>query len=378
MIRFENVRKEFGEHVALHNINFEVKEGELVCLIGPSGCGKTTCLKMINRLIELTSGSIHMNEKDIAEHDPVELRRNVGYVIQQIGLFPHLSIAKNIALVPKLKGWKADRYKKRTDELLQMVGLDPDTYRDRFPSELSGGQQQRIGVIRALAAEPPIVLMDEPFSALDPISREQLQEEMMRLQEEIKKTIVFVTHDMDEALKIADRIAIMVDGHIIQFDTPHNILKNPKDAFVRDFIGEKRLGEAIDEEGFERQVNHVMSQPKKVLQSDYTVSQARDLLGDTTPSLLPVVNKDNELEGLVSSTELYIHLEDDQLVASLMVTDFTRLGPEENWKQALKHLLGEGAQAMLPVVTSENKLHGVVTEKTILRCLTAKEKIVVK
>ncbi len=241
MIRFESVSKAYAEVQTLVDISFEVQNGEIVSLIGPSGCGKTTTLRMVNRLIEPSSGKIFVQNEDISKLNAVELRRNIGYVIQQVGLLPHMTIGKNIGLVPKLKGWKEKDYSQRIDDLLDMVGLDPKVFRNRYPSELSGGQQQRIGVIRALAAEPPIVLMDEPFSALDPISREQLQDELGKLQKEINKTILFVTHDMDEALKISDRIAIMNKGSIVQLDTPKHILSRPANRFVSEFIGEKRL-----------------------------------------------------------------------------------------------------------------------------------------
>lgn len=241
MIRFENVNKYFEETQVLQDLNFQIDEGEIVCLIGPSGCGKTTTLRLVNRLIEPSSGKIYIQDKDISNIDPVELRRSIGYVIQQIGLFPHMTIEKNISVVPRLKGWKEKDYCKRVDELLEMVGLDPNVYKKRYPAELSGGQQQRIGVIRALAANPSIILMDEPFSALDPISREQLQDELIKIQMEIRKTILFVTHDMDEALKLADKIGFMHEGKLIQLDTPEAILNRPANDFVRDFIGEKRL-----------------------------------------------------------------------------------------------------------------------------------------
>ncbi|MFZ4450970.1 ABC transporter ATP-binding protein [Salibacterium aidingense] len=375
MIKFENVRKEFGEHVALHNINFEVNEGELVCLIGPSGCGKTTCLKMVNRLIEITSGNIYIEDKNIYDHNEVELRRNVGYVIQQIGLFPHLSIEKNIALVPKLKGWEKEIYTQRIDELLDMVGLDPKIYKERFPSELSGGQQQRVGVIRALAAEPPIVLMDEPFSALDPISREQLQDEMVRLLREIKKTVLFVTHDMDEALKIADRIAIMLDGHIIQFDTPNKILKNPENAFVHDFIGEKRLAEAIDEQSLERKVCHVMEEPAVSLTMDSTIANARRKSEEIRTNVIPVFQDGKQWMGLIFTRDLYLAADDHEPVSSIMKQNVAVLHPDDHWKKALENLLGPSSQPLIPVV-KENETVGIVTEKSILNCLTAKENII--
>jgi osmoprotectant transport system ATP-binding protein len=238
MIKFENVTKKYQDgFVALKNLNLEINKGELVTLIGPSGCGKTTTMRMINRLNEPSSGKIYIDGQDISGMDPVELRRNIGYVIQQIGLFPHMTIEQNISLVPRLKKTDPSKYSKRVDELLDLVGLDPTTFKNRFPSELSGGQQQRVGVIRALAAEPNIILMDEPFSALDPISREQLQDDIVNLQEEIQKTIVFVTHDMDEAIKIANRIVIMKDGEIVQLDTPDRILRHPANSFVKGFIG---------------------------------------------------------------------------------------------------------------------------------------------
>lgn len=238
MIKFENVSKRYENgSTAVDSLNLEIKQGEFFVIIGPSGCGKTTTLKMINRLIPLSDGTIFINGKKISEYDIHEIRWNIGYVLQQIALFPHMTIEENISIVPELKKWSREKTKKRVIDLLDMVGLDAETYLNRKPIELSGGQQQRIGVIRALAADPEIVLMDEPFSALDPISREKLQEDMIKLQKTIKKTIVFVTHDIQEALKLADRICIMKDGEIVQLGTPNEIVSNPTNDFVRDFIG---------------------------------------------------------------------------------------------------------------------------------------------
>jgi len=244
MISFHQVRKSIGDVEIIKGLDLHIREGELFVLIGPSGCGKTTTLKMINRLIEPDSGKIEINGEDISRINPVELRRNIGYVIQQIALFPHMTVGQNVALVPRLKKMDAARCEKRVDELLDMVGLDPRVYKNRYPAELSGGQQQRVGVIRAMAADPPIILMDEPFSALDPISREQLQDDFLHLQKHIRKTIVFVTHDMDEAIKLADRICILKDGEIVQLDTPERLLQCPVDEFVANFIGAKRLRRA--------------------------------------------------------------------------------------------------------------------------------------
>ncbi|MCP9281728.1 MULTISPECIES: ABC transporter ATP-binding protein [Bacillus cereus group] len=240
MIQFNHVSKAYEDGTkAVDSLHLEIKKGEFFVLIGPSGCGKTTTMKMINRLIETTEGSILIDGKDIQQYNINELRWNIGYVLQQIALFPHMTIAENIAVVPEMRKWSKEKIKARVDELLQMVGLDPDVYRDRMPDELSGGQKQRIGVVRALAANPKIVLMDEPFSALDPLSREQLQKDIVQLQKKIQKTIVFVTHDMQEALSLGDRICIMKEGKVVQLDTPEGIIHNPKNEFVEEFIGNR-------------------------------------------------------------------------------------------------------------------------------------------
>ncbi len=240
MIRLENLTKVFPgqqEAPAVDGLSLEIPEGEIVVFVGPSGCGKTTTMKMINRIIEPTSGRIFLQGDDVTKVNGDKLRRRIGYVIQQIGLFPHMTIAENIATVPKMLGWDKKRISDRVDELLETVSMDV-SYRERYPKELSGGQRQRIGVARAMAADPPVLLMDEPFGAIDPITRERLQNEFLRLQAEIKKTIVFVTHDIDEAIKMGDRIAILrTQSKIAQYDTPERILTDPADEFVEDFIG---------------------------------------------------------------------------------------------------------------------------------------------
>ncbi len=240
VIQFNHVSKSYEDGTkAVDSLHLEIKKGEFFVLIGPSGCGKTTTMKMINRLIETTEGSILIDGKDIQQYNINELRWNIGYVLQQIALFPHMTIAENIAVVPEMRKWSKEKIKKRVDELLHMVGLEPDVYRDRMPDELSGGQKQRVGVVRALAANPKIVLMDEPFSALDPLSREQLQKDIVQLQKKIQKTIVFVTHDMQEALSLGDRICIMREGKVVQLDTPEGIIHSPKNEFVEEFIGNR-------------------------------------------------------------------------------------------------------------------------------------------
>ncbi len=241
MIRLESVTKRYGNEVAVDSLSMEIADGELCVLVGPSGCGKTTTMKMINRLIEPTSGTITVNGTDIMSQSAVDLRRHIGYVIQQVGLFPHLTIADNVATVPKLLGWDRGRVSTRVTELLDLVGLPPGQFGRRYPSELSGGQRQRAGVARALAADPPVLLMDEPFGAIDPITRDRLQGEFLRLQREVRKTIVFVTHDIEEAVRMGDRIAILAQGgHLQQYDTPAKVLGNPATPFVADFVGADR------------------------------------------------------------------------------------------------------------------------------------------
>lgn len=237
MIAFDMVTKVYeGGTKAVDSVSFTVDKGEFFVLIGPSGSGKTTTLKMMNRLISLTEGAIFIDGKNINDYKIDELRWNMGYVLQQIALFPHMTIEENISIVPELKQWKKETIRKRVDELLEMVGLEPNIYRSRMPHELSGGQQQRIGVVRALAADPDIILMDEPFSALDPISRERLQEDMIQLKETINKTIVFVTHDINEAVKLADRICLMENGKVVQLGTPEELLTHPANDFVQNFV----------------------------------------------------------------------------------------------------------------------------------------------
>ncbi len=240
MIGLQDLSKRFpgGRGMAVERLSMEIRAGEFIVFVGPSGCGKTTTMKMINRLIEPSSGRIFLEGEDVSDVNPDKLRRRIGYVIQQIGLFPHMTIADNIAVVPRMLGWPKSRIDERIDELLETVGIPPGEYRERYPKALSGGQRQRVGVARAMAADPPVLLMDEPFGAIDPITRARLQDEFLRLQEKIQKTIVFVTHDIDEAIKMGDRIAILRErSQIAQFDTPAQILTHPANDFVRDFIG---------------------------------------------------------------------------------------------------------------------------------------------
>lgn len=301
MITFDNVSKMYSnDHVAVKALNVEIKRGEFFVIIGPSGCGKTTLLKMINRLIPLTEGTIWINGKRVSDYNIHELRWSIGYVLQQIALFPHMTIQENIAIVPELKKWSKTKIQKRVDELLELVGLEPEKYRHRKPKELSGGEQQRVGVIRALAADPEIILMDEPFSALDPISRTKLQDDLLDMQRKIQKTIVFVSHDMQEALKLGDRLCVMKDGEIVQVGSPQEIVENPVNDFVQQFIGVNSVNNRFD--------------IRTVMQPFVNVSE----LGDTIAINEPIttilekltehnvlgVEEDGEMIGLVTRTTI--------------------------------------------------------------------------
>ena len=270
MITYENVTKKYNDVTVVDDLNLTINDGEFIVLIGPSGCGKTTSLKMINRLIKMNAGRISINDKDINEMDAVELRRGIGYVIQQIGLFPNMTIGENITVVPKLLGWSREKRDKRAKELLELVNMPYQDNINKYPNELSGGQQQRIGVLRALAADPPVILMDEPFGALDPITRDGLQDEFKALQKKLKKTIIFVTHDMDEAIKMADRIVFMRDGKILQAATPEEMLRNPADPMISDFLGKHSYspsGEDMTCGDVMKQRVLTLSEDRKILES---------------------------------------------------------------------------------------------------------------
>ncbi|MFB7496178.1 ABC transporter ATP-binding protein [Streptomyces sp. NPDC056161] len=296
MIRFEQVTKRYPDGTtAVDDLSFEVSEGELVTLVGPSGCGKTTTMMMVNRLIEPTGGRILVDGEDVATVDPVRLRRRIGYVIQQVGLFPHRTVLDNTATVPALVGWKKARARARAAELLDLVGLDPATYGPRYPEQLSGGQRQRVGVARALAADPPVLLMDEPFGAVDPVVREQLQDEFLRMQAAVRKTVLLVTHDIEEAVRLGDRIAVYGQGRIEQFDTPGAVLGRPATEYVASFVGAdrglKRLSvTAVEPDDLE--------QPP-VVRLDEPARRARDRLRDQGARWAVVLDARGELHGWV-------------------------------------------------------------------------------
>lgn len=326
-ILLDGVTKRYGgqEQSAVDNITMEIPAGEIVMLVGPSGCGKTTTMKMINRLIEPTSGRIFIGDDDITKRDPDQLRRHIGYVIQGAGLFPHLTVGDNIAIVPRLLKWDKKRIAARVDELLDLVSLDPAQYRDRYPRELSGGQQQRIGVARALAADPPVLLMDEPFGAVDPITRQRLQDELLRLQDELRKTIVFVTHDFDEAVKLGDRIAILQAGSkIVQYDSPERILAEPADDFVRGFVGagaalkQLTLTRVRDVDLHEAAVARIGSDPAEAIKAARSLEREHVIVLDAQdrpqrwlsltelerPNALAEVRRDEDLEVVNTASTL--------------------------------------------------------------------------
>jgi len=297
MIRFEEVSKHYGNGVyAVQDLNLEVTTGELCVLVGPSGGGKTTVLRMVNRLVEPSSGRVVIDGQDIATVDPVELRRRTGYVIQQPGLFPHLKVGDNVAAVPNLLGWDRARVRSRVDEMLDLVGLDPATYAGRYPHELSGGQAQRVGVARALAGDPPVLLMDEPFGAVDPIQRDRLQQEFLRLHAQLHKTVIMVTHDVDEAVRMGDRIAVLSQGGVLeQYETPAELLAHPATAFVSDFIGADRGLRRLAVTPIE--VDDLYSPPMVTPQT--TVAEARNAVAGQGTSWAVVVDEAGRLLGWV-------------------------------------------------------------------------------
>lgn len=307
MIKFEKVTKVYPgmDHPAVDQLSFEVPTGEICTLVGPSGCGKTTSLKMVNRLIEPTGGDIYvLDENDelvrVMDTNPIQLRRKIGYVIQQIGLFPHRTIYENIATVPRLLKWDEKRTRQRAEDLMEVSNM-PVSLLDRFPHELSGGQRQRVGVARGMAVDPPVMLMDEPFGAIDPINRTKLQNEFLRLQQEIKKTILFVTHDIDEAIKMSDKICILnVGGILEQFDTPTNILSNPKNEFVDDFVGADR---ALKQLNLIR-VSEIMDPDPPLVKIDQSAEQAREFMREHDIAFVFVVDSDNALQGYLTRRHL--------------------------------------------------------------------------
>lgn len=366
MIKFERVTKNFKDKKVLKNISFEIEKGNLVAFIGESGCGKTTTLKMINRLVKPSSGKIYVNGRDIEKEDMIKLRRAMGYVIQQTGLFPHMTIRENIEIIPKVEGIKKEKIELRTMELMEMVGLSPSEYLDRYPTELSGGQQQRIGVARAFACDPEIILMDEPFSALDPITRLGLQDELIHLQSQLKKTIVFVTHDMDEAIKIADMICIMKDGEILQYDTPENILKNPCNEFVSDFVGKNRIWASPE---FIKVKDIMIQNPVTSIPSLSLLRAMEKMRTSKVDSLMIIDQKTNQLLGTISAKTIQTHPDRSVLVSTIMSTNYLSASTEDNILDILK-IVDENQVTNIPVLGDKKELLGLITKSSLVTTLS--------
>jgi len=365
LIEFKNIVKKYRAKTIINPFSLNIEAGQLVVFIGPSGCGKTTLLKMINKLVQPTSGKIFVNGTDISKMNPIELRRNIGYVIQNTGLFPHMSIKENLELIPKLKGEDPASIEKKTKDLLEMVGLDPKEYLHRFPKELSGGQQQRVGVARAFSTNSDIILMDEPFSALDPVTRSSLQDELFQMQKELNKTIIFVTHDMDEAIKIADKICILKDGDILQYDTPENILKNPANDFVEGFIGKRRVWnnpELLLAEDI------MIPHPVKIT-AMRNVLQAIEIMKDNKVDSLMVTDKQNVLKGLVTLKSIQL-LNRNTPIEMIMEQNVLSVSHDANLISVLA-IMNEHKIGYLPVVNSAKQLTGLITRSSILSALSS-------
>ena len=362
MVEFKNVSKIYpGGKVAVENINLRIERGEFVCFIGTSGGGKTTTLRMINGMLIPTGGDITVDGKNIHDIDPIELRRSIGYVIQNIGLMPHMTIRDNITLVPKLLKWPKEKRDARAKELIKMVEL-PEEFLDRYPSELSGGQQQRIGVIRALAADQQIILMDEPFGALDPLTREALQRLVKRLQQRMGRTIIMVTHDMDEAIRLADRIVIMDQGHIIQNASPDDVLTHPANEFVANLIGPERLRQA--------KVNHLTA--AEIMRPNPIKIHAQQNLGDALNQMhqyhvdsLMVVDDEDHLTGILDLKTLR-----NQQQPQLIIDDMKHAVPvkikEDERLQMITEPLLERNWEYVPVVDEQNHLKGIITRSALV------------
>lgn len=368
MIELKNVSKSYKSKAVLHNINLTIETGEFVVLIGSSGCGKTTLLKMINKLNPIDKGDILIDGVSVKQIPDIELRRRIGYVIQDGGLFPHLTVAENIALVLKIAGMPQQEQEGRVRELLELVNLDPDTYGDSFPCQLSGGQKQRVGVARAFATNPNLILMDEPFSALDPVTRGELQNEIVRLQKEYQKTIVFVTHDMDEAVKLADRICIIQNGRVVQFDRPEEVLKRPANRYVEEFVGKNRLWgnpAYIKAEDIMRKQAASIARDRTVLQALQTMRHR------AVDSLL--VTTGNKLEGIIWLEDLKEFQNYSASLEDFISTEYTFVY-EDTTLQEIIDTIDYNVSGIIPVINHSGELQGFLTKSSLLAVLSKRYK----
>lgn len=365
MIEFQHISKSYHGQSIINDLNFTIQDGEFIVLIGPSGCGKTTTLKMINRLISMNSGKILMNGEDITKKDLTSLRTGIGYVIQQIGLFPNMTVEQNICVVPKLLKWDKTKMKNRTQELLNMVNLPYEEYAHKYPNQLSGGQQQRVGVLRALAANPPVLLMDEPFGALDPITRDILQDELKTLQQNLKITTVFVTHDMEEAIKLADKIVFMDKGDIVQMASPEEMLKKPKADIVRQFLGKHtQSANSVELTCFEIMKTNVLK-----VDPNRKVLESLELMRSRGTDTVIVVNKQNIYLGIVRINDIQKKGIPGQSIESLITKDIPTLYESDHAKTAMEALQNHTSDLVI-VLNNNNQLSGIITKGSIARSLT--------
>lgn len=365
MIKFLNVTKSYGQTGILNNISFEIKEGQFVVLIGPSGCGKTTTLKTINRLIEPDKGQIFINGKDIIKENPVELRRTIGYVIQQIGLFPNMTVEQNISVVPKLLKYSKDKCQEIVRDLLKLVDMPYEENAHKYPSELSGGQQQRIGVLRALAASPPIVLMDEPFGALDPVTRDSLQEEIKKIQKKLKKTIVFVTHDMDEALRLADTIIFMNHGKIVQMASPEEMLHNPAEPIIKSFLG-KHMNNGSDTPELYAE-NFMKTKVLKVPKTSRTLECIK-LMSSREVNSLVVLNEDDTYYGTVTIEDIKAQGRAGKEITDLVTHEVITVSRREEARLAFDKLLSSASNYVI-VLNDDQTVAGLITRTSTAKAL---------
>ncbi|MBW6464188.1 MAG: ABC transporter ATP-binding protein [Firmicutes bacterium] len=363
MIRFENVTKIFsrGTIPAVSNLNIEIPEGTICCMVGPSGCGKTTSMKMVNRLHSITEGKIYIDEVDNSTIDPISLRLDIGYVIQEIGLFPHMTIADNVATVLVEKKWPKQEIGKRVDELLELMGLEPKIYRQRRPSHLSGGQRQRVGVARAMAANPPIMLMDEPFGAVDHIARVRLQNEFLTLQEKISKTIIFVTHDIDEAIKMGDMIAVMREGKLVQYSTPEDLLSTPADEFVANLVGGNRSIKRLHL----IRVSEILNRKVATVNMSDTLEAAKKHVIENAFNVVYVVSDTGVLNGFIGKVELK---QEGEFVKDVYRSYPEIISDEATLSDALSVMLSNG-ESYVPVVDDFEHPLGAVSLEDVFKAV---------
>ena len=360
MLRFDHVSLSYGSQTILNDLSFEIQEGQFAVLIGPSGCGKTTTLKMINRLIQPNSGHIYLNDQDISAVDRVELRRHTGYVIQQIGLFPNMTVAQNICVVPKLLKWPKEKCDQVVHDLLEMVNMPFDQYAHKYPSEMSGGQQQRIGILRALAASPPVVLMDEPFSALDPMTRRSLQIEVKNLQQKLNKTIIFVTHDMEEALDLADVIIFMDHGNIVQMAPPEEMLENPATDQIRDFLGKHHAGPSPEQ----LTVDHFMRTGIITVNQNRGVNECVSRMQHHNVDTLLVVDEYRHYQGTVSIADIRLTGHVVKTIGPLVRNSTPTVHRGDNAKECFDPLVSSGFPYLV-VLSPDRTVAGIITKTSM-------------